>query len=237
MDFHGFNTLDFIIIGSVALSGLLALMRGFVREMFSLVAWGGAYEIAMHFYPLAKPLVGHYLKNEKAVEWAAIALVFMAGLALLIVLGNVIIYYAIRGKTITLIDQSLGFVYGLIRGIVLVALIYMVLVMILWPDIDKPASETKTESVQNTGDKPAEGEAKAADKNPNTPPELLVKAKTRPLMASIGRTLEEFVPKEMIDKHLKEYVDPKGGAKKDLDQKALDMMTTPAPQAPAKPTP
>jgi membrane protein required for colicin V production len=33
---------DFVVAGIMLLSGLLALMRGFVREVLSLIAWGGA---------------------------------------------------------------------------------------------------------------------------------------------------------------------------------------------------
>lgn len=50
---------DFILLGIMAISGLLALMRGFTREMLSLVAWALA-AVAAYFA----------LKQEKLVAWA-----------------------------------------------------------------------------------------------------------------------------------------------------------------------
>jgi membrane protein required for colicin V production len=81
-------------------------------------------------------------------------------------------------------DRLLGFFYGLARGALVVCLIYLGGVMIFWPDIDSPSL--------------------LKDHDRNAPPELLMQARTRPLMAYGANELKVFVPKEMVDKEMKD---------------------------------
>ena len=207
------NDLDYIVIGVVLLSGLLALMRGFVREMFSLIAWVGAYFASTKFYAPAIPLAHHYVKNEKAAEWTAMAGVFVVTLIVLIIIGHIVSGF-VKGNALTSIDRALGFLYGLTRGALVVALVYLTAVMVFWPDID------------------AAPEKQAENKDRNPPPELLLKAKTRPLMAKGADLLKIFVPQEMIDKTLKDAEARKAEAEKAAKQKALETLTPTGSAAP-----
>ncbi len=208
----GFNNLDYIIIGIVLLSGLLALLRGFVREVFSLIAWAGAYFAATTFYKIALPTTHHYIKNDKAAEWMAMAAVFLVALIILMVAGN-FICGLIKHPALTTIDRSLGFLYGLARGVLVVSLIYLGAVMILWPDIDEP------QSIQQQ------------DKDRNAPPDTLVDAKTRPAIAFFADKLKAIVPKEMIDKKIKESEGAMQDGEKAAKQQMLDRLSTPAPSS------
>jgi membrane protein required for colicin V production len=203
-----FNNLDYIVIGVVFLSAFLAMMRGFVRELFSLVAWVGAYFIGTKFYEPVIPWVHHFIKNDRVAEVAAMAFVFVVTLIVLSILGHLICGF-IRGRALTAIDRSLGFLYGLLRGALVVSLIYLGAVMILWPDIDAPASEQQK------------------DNDRNRPPDFLLEAKTRPALAFGAKELMVFVPKDMIDKELKDVEAQKKEAEKAARQKALDSLSPP----------
>jgi membrane protein required for colicin V production len=216
MEPHGLNNLDYVVIAVIVLSGLLALMRGFTRELFSLLAWLGAYYAAAHYYPLAIPTMHHYVKSDKAAEWAAMAAVFFVSLLLLMIVGS-LLSTLVRGRALTLIDRSLGFLYGLLRGALVVCLIYLGARMILWPDINQPPAEQQQQ-----------------DKDRNVPPDLLMQAKTRWLMDKGADRLAAFVPKEMIDKSLKGMEAEKNESEKAAEQKELDKLSTPAPPAPAQ---
>ena len=210
------------------LSGLLALIRGLVREIFSLIAWGGAYFAAVKFYPLAMPTAHHYIKTDKAAEWAAMAAVFVVALIILMIVGS-LACSLVRGKALTAIDRSLGFLYGLARGVVVVCVIYMAAVIVLWPDIDtaKPSTDTapKTEAEQKQ------------DKDHTTPPDMLLEAKTRPALAYGASVLKEIIPKEMLDKTIKDAEQQRDDAisranaeaEKAAQQKMLDRLSTPVP--------
>ncbi|MDD3030425.1 MAG: CvpA family protein [Alphaproteobacteria bacterium] len=178
MEFHGFlNSLDAIVIGVVLFSAFLAFMRGFVREFFSLIAWIGAYFIGTTFYEPVVPWMQNYIKSERLAEWAAVAFVFLIALILLSVLGYVVCGF-VRGQMATKINRWLGFVYGLVRGALVVCLIYLGAVLIFWPNIDSPPLfESEDEA----------------------PPEVLMKASTRPLMAYGAKMLVKLIPEEIVD--------------------------------------
>jgi len=79
----GLNNLDYIVLGVILLSGLLALMRGFVREVLSLAVWIGAYIIAARFYSLAEPSARQYIKSPSlATDVAAVATFIVAFIVL-----------------------------------------------------------------------------------------------------------------------------------------------------------
>ncbi|MDR3424176.1 MAG: CvpA family protein [Alphaproteobacteria bacterium] len=206
METHSvFNDLDYIVTGIVLLSGLLALMRGFVRELFSLIAWAGACFVAAKFYAPAIPWAHHYVKNDKVAEWAAMAMVFVATLVVLTIVGHFMCSH-VKGRAVTFINRSFGFLYGLARGALVVCLLYLAAVMILWPDIDASSAQQ--------------------DKDRNAPPELLLDAKTRPLLAYGADMLKAYVPSALIDKTLKNA----DGHKEDVEkaaQKVIDAAPTP----------
>jgi len=207
-----FNNLDYIVLTVILLSALLALLRGFVRELFSLVAWVGAYFASLKLYTLAIPLSKHYIKNTQVAEWGAMAIVFVISLIILSVIGY-FVCRLIKGKTLTAIDRVLGFFYGLARGVLVVSLVYLGAVMILWPDIDASSVE------------------KAMDTDRNEPPEFLLKAKTRPLLAWGGKALMTFVPQEMLDEGIKSVESQKDELKRvireetDNARESLDLST------------
>jgi len=207
-----FNNLDYIVLTVIVLSALLALLRGFVRELFSLVAWVGAYFASIKLYALAIPLSKHYIKNTQVAEWGAMAIVFVAALVVLSVIGY-FICRLIKGKTLTAIDRVLGFFYGLARGVLVVSLVYLGAVMILWPDIDASPAEQLTNTDRNE------------------PPEFLLKAKTRPLLAMGSKALMTFVPQEMIDEGMKSVESQKDELKRaireetDSAREKLDLST------------
>jgi len=226
-----FNTLDYIVIGVVLLSGLLALIRGLMREIFSLIAWVGAYFAAVKYYPLVLPMVHHHIKHDKTAEWVAMAGVFVIALILLMIFGF-FVCGLVRGKALTSIDRSLGFIYGLVRGALVVSLLYMVVVIVFWPDIDTLPATKPADTAQKT-----EAEQQQQDKDHTAPPDLLLEAKTRPALAYGASVLKNIIPKEMLDKTLKDVeqqkTDAEERAKAEADkaarQQMLNTLSTPAP--------
>ena len=213
----GFNNLDYIVVGIVLFSGLLALMRGFVREIFSLISWAGAYFAATKFYPLAIPFVHHYIKGDKAAEWAAMAAVFTVTLILLMIIGSLICSF-VKGNTLTAIDRSLGFLFGLARGVLVVCIIYLVATMVLWPDADKEPSPAVVT---------ADGTTQQPEKSRAVPPDFVMQAKTRSLVASGASVLKTLLPEQMLAGTIKNAQSQVDALTKEKQQKALDMLSTP----------
>jgi len=122
----GFQLLDLILIGIMLISGVLALMRGFTREVLSLAAWGLAALAA--YYAIRQPnLIELALPY---VDKPVVAQIAVGGLAFLVVL---IVVSVIMVKISDLVvdssagafDRSMGFIYGLVRGLVLVAIAFL----------------------------------------------------------------------------------------------------------------
>jgi len=125
---EGFNIVDGIVLATVVISSLLAYARGLVREVMAIVGWIvaaiAAFVFAPQVMPLVKeiPVVGSILADSCELSIiASFAAVF--AIALLIMsfftpLLSSLINKSMLGK----LDQSLGFIFGVIRGIALIAI-------------------------------------------------------------------------------------------------------------------
>jgi membrane protein required for colicin V production len=115
--------LDFILIGIMAVSGILALARGFTREVLSLAAWaiaGFAAYMAIQQKPLidlALPYVDKPLIAQIVVGAAAFIIVLIIASIISVKISDRVVDSAVGA-----FDRTLGFIYGLGRGLLLVAL-------------------------------------------------------------------------------------------------------------------
>ncbi len=121
-----FQLLDLILFGIMLVSGLLALMRGFTREVLSLVAWAAA---ALATYiavkqPALVALAIPYVEKPILAQIAVGAVVFIVVLILFSLIG-VKISDKVVDSSAGAFDRSLGFVYGLGRGFILIAIAYL----------------------------------------------------------------------------------------------------------------
>jgi len=212
-----FNVLDYIVLGTILLSGMLAILTGFVREMYSLFNWAASYFIAVKFYPVIEPYVQKYISKHATVVDVSIFAVFCCSFIILGLIGMLITNF-IQGKALTAIDRSLGFVFGLIRGFLIVCLIYLVASAVLWPDIDKQAQEAATAQTEiPDANQPAKPEKQSITMSA---PLWLVEARTRPLLAHGANMLKEFIPEKALEKTTQAILDERDVAKNKIDRES-----------------
>ncbi|MCP5080585.1 MAG: CvpA family protein [Alphaproteobacteria bacterium] len=130
-----FQILDIALIGIMLISGLLALMRGFTREVLALITWGGAAAagyLAYQSEPLQQ-LAKQYIESDIVAKIALVGSVF---LIVLIVVSLITMKLAdwILDSGIGALDRTLGFVFGLARGLLLVAVAYIFFIYWVPPD-------------------------------------------------------------------------------------------------------
>ncbi len=111
--------LDWIILGIIALSVLLAAAQGFFFEMFSL---GGAvlgYLLAAWQYGRVAPWFEPHVKSAAVAHAAAFFLVFTAVMLLAGIAGRMV-RWMMKEAGLRTVDRVLGGAFGLIRGVVVV---------------------------------------------------------------------------------------------------------------------
>jgi membrane protein required for colicin V production len=121
--------LDFLLLGIMLVSGLLALARGFTREVLSLVAWAVA-AVAAYFAIKQPDLVAFaksnipYLDKEILAQIAVGAAAFLVALIIVSIISVKISDYVVDSAAGSF-DRTLGFIFGVVRGFIFVAIAYL----------------------------------------------------------------------------------------------------------------
>ena len=146
-EFNGFNIVDAVVAGILLISGMLAFSRGFTREALAIGGWVLAGAAALYLAPMAEPLlheipsVGEWLARQCSLsKLAAFAVVFAVGLIVLSIFTP-LFSSAIQDSALGPIDKGLGFLFGVARGLVLVAVAYLVYSQIIPPADRMPLVE------------------------------------------------------------------------------------------------
>ncbi len=130
------NYVDICVIGVVGFSAILALMRGLVSEVLSVGGWVGAALTTLYVFPRLQPYMRAHVEPAMLADGMNIVGVFVLSLVIFSVIAHEI-SSGVRGSALSAVDRSLGLVFGLARGALLVCLAWM-LVAWLVPAPDQP---------------------------------------------------------------------------------------------------
>lgn len=129
---EGFTVIDAVVAGVIVLSAILAYSRGFVREAMAIVGWIVAAIAAFVLAPLAQPIVrelpvlGDYVGDSCELSIiAAFAITFAVALVIASIFTP-LLSGAVRNSALGGIDQGLGFLFGVARGILLIVVAMIV---------------------------------------------------------------------------------------------------------------
>lgn len=114
------NGLDLTVILVLLVSALLAFMRGFVQETLSVGAWIGATFGALYGVRYVHPYAREIIPLDWAADAAATVVLFLAILFVLSIITN-IIARSVQRSSLNPLDRSLGFLFGLVRGAVILS--------------------------------------------------------------------------------------------------------------------
>ncbi|NDR54986.1 CvpA family protein [Aliiruegeria sabulilitoris] len=124
---EGFTIVDGGVAVIILFSAILAYSRGFVREALAIAGWIAAAVLAYIFAPQAEPLVreipvlSDFLDNCTASTIAAFAAVFALAL-IVFALFTPVFSSLVQRSALNAIDQGLGFLFGVLRGMLLVVI-------------------------------------------------------------------------------------------------------------------
>jgi membrane protein required for colicin V production len=116
--------LDVALIVVMLVSGLLAMVRGFMREILSIIAWILAAVATLYAYSKLLPLAKQYFNNDIVAAVVVIGGVFLLTL-LVVSIVTVRISDMVLDSRVGALDRTLGFLFGLARGLIIVVVAFM----------------------------------------------------------------------------------------------------------------
>ncbi len=156
---------DLAVAGIVLVSAIFAFYRGFVREVLAIAGWVGAAVFAVYFFDDARPYVAQYLPDELLINIATGAGLFLGSLVVFWLAIHLIVT-RVKASALSALDRSLGFLFGIARGVIVVAVAFIAGEKLIWNE---------------------DGDAR---------PEWLESARSLPLIEYTARRMTAFIPEE-----------------------------------------
>ena len=128
--------LDIVLIVVMLISGLLAMVRGFMREILSIIAWVLAAGATLYSYAKLLPLAKQYFNSDVVATIAVVGGVFLLTLLIVSVL-TVRLSDMVLDSRVGALDRTLGFLFGLARGLVIVVVAFIFFTWLV-PDRSQP---------------------------------------------------------------------------------------------------
>jgi membrane protein required for colicin V production len=145
--------LDIVLLVVMLVSGLLAMIRGFMREVLSIASWAAAAIITVYAYPKLLPMAKQYFTSD-LVAAAAVILGAFLGTLIVVSVFTIKISDMILDSRVGALDRTLGFLFGLGRGLVIVVVAFLFFAWLV-PDTRQPDWVRNAKSrfvLQGTGD-------------------------------------------------------------------------------------
>ncbi|GJL78255.1 MAG: hypothetical protein NPINA01_12440 [Nitrospinaceae bacterium] len=115
-----FDSLTVIVL---TLSLIYSMVRGMVREIFSLLAYVGGYFLALNFRGDLSSTLRQYISNPTAVEILSFGLIFIAGVVGISFLGKGIQKLVHSAPGLSGLDRVFGGVLGLAKGVIILIIL------------------------------------------------------------------------------------------------------------------
>ncbi|MFQ5959276.1 MAG: CvpA family protein [Alphaproteobacteria bacterium] len=127
------NVTDLAIAGILLLSGVLAFFRGAVRELFSVIAWIGAAGVSYYGFGYVQPFARDLTGATLLADIGAGTAIFIVTLIVLSLISATFTR-RVRESRLNALDRSLGFLFGLARGALIVSIAYLIINWVKPPD-------------------------------------------------------------------------------------------------------
>ncbi|MES1202471.1 MAG: CvpA family protein [Pseudomonadota bacterium] len=173
----GFTWFDVFALAVLALSGVMAFARGLIREVFSIIAFLGAGIAAYFFAPMLQPVAENLTPFKGVVAAIAAGLVIFLVLFITITLvTSAVAKTAHQSAEIGNFDRAAGLAFGVLRGVLVVALLVLVVRQAASKDPHAPPEQAIPEGIEH--------------------------ARTYPIYEGVAKALEQFLPRARERAHV-----------------------------------
>jgi len=136
----------------VLISAILATARGLTREVLSLATWAGSAAIAIYMWQYHPEIARQYIAEQIVADIATVVVTFIVALIVLHLLTMRIADFVVDSR-VGPIDRTLGFVFGVLRGILIAIVITIFGLWLLPNNLPGWARDAQTlQPLRNMGD-------------------------------------------------------------------------------------
>src|SRR6185437_2089239 len=160
----------------VLISAILATARGLTREILSLVTWAGSAALAAYMYFKHPDIARSYINDPRIADVATVAVSFIVCLVVLHLITMRIADFVVDSR-IGALDRTLGFVFGVLRGVIIAV---VVVIFGLYLFTNKPPLPGETPDYSQL-------------------PEWASKSKALPFLGNVGEDLIAALPPNLLD--------------------------------------
>ena len=144
------NNLDIFILVVVAISALIALNRGLLKEVLSIIGWSLSVVAIVVMLPIVEPFMYKYIDNDIFAVIVSSILIIVVFFVVWIIITSQIIN-KIRSSKLSTIDRLLGLFFGIVRACILIILFNILAGWMLPPD-EQPDLFKESKYYQLAGD-------------------------------------------------------------------------------------
>ena len=135
-------SVDIIIISIVLLSLIFGWVRGLTKEMLSIIAWFGGGYLAVILFPYTKELARSYINHGLIADFVTICGLFVLFLTIISIF-NYFCSNFIKKSVLNITDKALGAIFGIMRGILIVAILDLVIAQCMLNETPKWIEDSK----------------------------------------------------------------------------------------------
>ena len=129
------NNLDVVILVITAISALIALYRGLVKEVLSIIGWILASILIFYLLPILTPVAKNYIENTIMASIVT-TLVILIVFYIIWLFSTDALIGKVRSSKLSKLDRMLGLLFGVIRACLIVILFNILISWVLPEEVD-----------------------------------------------------------------------------------------------------
>ena len=209
------NNIDVVILIGVVLSMLVAFIRGFVKEVLSILGLALFIIITTYLTPILTPWMNQFIASKLMAQFV-IFLVIMAIFYAFWIIGTDNLIAKIRTSTLSFMDRLFGLIFGFLRAVLILGFVFLIVKIVLPEEIkDKDGILRKSQYFMMA--------EPCSDLIESLLPEDFIK-NTMKSVEEINKTEKKTDKKENKKEEEKTSQSRETGLPSELDQKQMDKM-------------